>query len=253
MRLSFKRKKTKQKPEFEERVIEPNQRGFLFVNKAFERTLEPGIHKLTLVKGREYNVYIFSTISQWISVVNQTVLTQDNITLKLSYQIQYRIENEDVFRQNANFINYNICASVDSDIRFFSETLVNNIVVDLKSEAVNERRGTLLDNLAADIQERVQHYGVRIQHVLLTKITFPKKINDLFIQQFEVNVNAKIELEKVNNQVVKAKALNEVADLMRGNEDAKLLQMMDTMTKMAKSGNHTFVIGREIYKPKDKK
>lgn len=253
MRLIFRKQKQEQKPAFDERVIEPNQRGFLFVNKAFERTLESGIHKLPLVKGKEYNVYVFSTISQWISVVNQSVLTQDNITLKLSYQIQYCIENEDVFRQQANFSSYNICASVDNDIRFFSETLVNNIVVDLKSEAVNERRGTLLDNLAIDIQERVQHYGVRIQQVLLTKITFPKKINDLFIQQFEVNVNAKIELEKVNNQIVKAKALNEVAHLMRDNEDAKLLQMMDTMTKMAKSGKHTFVIGGEIYKPKDKK
>lgn len=250
----FKRKQEKeQKPEFFEKLIYPNQRGFLFINKVFERTMEPGVHKFLKEKGKTVDVYTYSTLSQWISVVNQTVLTQDSISLKLSYQVQYKVEDEDVLRQQVSFSHHNILSDIEQHIRMISETLVQNIAADLKSEMLNKQRADLLDNLGADVQAKVQDYGVRIQQVLLTKIVFPKKIQELFVQQFEIQTNDKLDLDKARHKVAKAKILNDAADLMHNNENVKFLQMMETMTEVAASGRHTFVIGGETYQPPARK
>ena len=251
MRL-FNFRRQEQQSKFDEKIIYPNQKGFLFINKVFERTLEPGVHKFAKEKGKIIDVYTFSTLNHWVSVVNQTVLTQDNISLKLYYQIQFKIEDEEALRSQTSFNNHNILADVEQYIRMISETLVQNIAADLKSEMLNKQRSDLLDNLGADIQAKIQDYGVRVQQVLLTKIVFPKKIQELFVQQFETQTNDKIDLDKAHHKVSKAKILNDAADLMRDNENIKFLQMMETMTQVAASGRHTFVIGGETYQPPKK-
>ncbi len=250
MRFSFKNKE-----QFDEKVVGPNQKGFLFINKAFERILEPGVYQFSKSKDKRVDVYIFSKRSQWIFLDHQGVLTQDNISLRLSYQVQYKIANEEVFLEHVNFDHHNVFGDIDHHIRVVTETLVRHMMAGLRSEVLNEKRMELQEELTVNIQEKMQRYGLLIPMVLLTKITFPKKIQELFTQQRELSIRSKIDLEKAHNQVATAKVLDEAADLMSNNENVKFLQMLETLNQMAAKGNHTFMIGGEYYRndKKDKK
>jgi len=243
---------SKSKEQFDEKMVGPNQKGFLFINKVFERILEPGVYKFPRSKEKKVDVYTFSKSSQWMFLDHQGVLTQDSISLRLSYQVQYRVANEEVFREHVNFDNHNVFADIDQHIRVVAETLIRNMIAGLKSEVLNEKRMELQDELTANIQEKMQHYGLLIPMVLLAKITFPKKIQELFVQQRELSIRSKIDLEKAHNQVATAKILNEAADLMSNNENVKFLQMLETMNQMATKGNHTFMIGGEYYQAEKK-
>ena len=256
MRLSFKRKKEEV---VEDPVItftvEPNQKGFLFINKSFEKMLESGMYTFPKTKDKLIEVYQLPLKNQWVSVDNQGVLTQDNIGLRFSYQIQYRVENIDTFRTFATFGQYNLLTDIDQQIRLVSETLVRNTVAELRSDVINEKRGSLLDHLAEELQDKMRSYGIVISLVLLDKITFPKKIQDLFVRQLERSMQAKIDLEKAHSQVATSKVLDEAANVMHSNENVKFLQMLDTLNRMAAKGNHTFMFGGEYHQAdkKDKK
>src|SRR5688500_1812096 len=72
--------------------VRPNQAGFLFRNHVFERRLEPGRHEISDWKSRTVLITL-PTSKRLTTVVNQEVLTKDNIALRFSYLILYKIED----------------------------------------------------------------------------------------------------------------------------------------------------------------
>lgn len=240
---------------YHKKAVNPNHKGFLFVNKGFKRMLEPGVYKFSKLSDKIIDIYSIPVANQWVSVVNQEILTKDNISLRLSYDIEYKVTDYDQFRQFLHLnINYSqtVFLNVEQQIRSISQTLIRNIVAGVQSEVINERRAELLGSLSADMQESVNDYGVTLCQVLLKDISFPKKIQELFARQLEVNIRSKADLDKARTQVATARALKNAADLMRDNENIKFLQMMETMTQIAASGKHTFMIGGEMLQPNKK-
>jgi hypothetical protein len=74
-------------------------------------------------------------------------------------------------------------------------------------------------------------------------MTFPKAIQDLFAKNLEASIRAQADLENARTQVAAARALKNASELMKGDENIKFVQFMETITKIAEKGKHTFVIG----------
>ena len=77
----------------------------------------------------------------------------------------------------------------------------------------------------------------------LRDVTFPKQIQDLFAKQLEAKIRAKADLENARTQVATARTLKNASELMKGDENIKFVQLLETITKIAEKGKHTFVIG----------
>ncbi|WP_045113922.1 slipin family protein [Microscilla marina] len=236
----------------------PNHKGYLYINQKFDRTVESGVYKFSKFSDNVVDIYPIPMVNQWISIVNQEVLTQDNISLRVSYEIEFKVTDYGAFRPYANLstgnaYNTNIFTNINLQIRNIAQTLVRNTLASAQSELLNEQRGELLGNLKHNIQQQLVNQGVEITQVLLNNIMFPKKIQELFAQQLEANIRAKADLDKARTQVATARALKNAADLMSDNENIKFLKMMETITQIAASGKHTFMIGGELYQPSDKK
>ncbi len=250
MKFNFKKYYQKQ--------VLPNHKGYLYINQVFERMVDSGVYKFRKSSDKVAEIYQLPMVNQWIPVVNQEVLTQDNISLRISYDIEFKVVDYDAFRPYANFqVTYgygtDIFSNVNQRIRNTAQTLVRNTLANAKSELLNEQRSQLLGGLQSELQQQVENQGIEIVQVLLNNIMFPKKIQELFAQQLEANIRAKADLDKARTQVATARALKNAADLMKDNENIKFLKMMETMTQIASSGKHTFMIGGELYKTDDKK
>ncbi|KKP40970.1 hypothetical protein A2483_03135 [Candidatus Peregrinibacteria bacterium RIFOXYC2_FULL_33_13] len=59
----------------------------------------------------------------------------------------------------------------------------------------------------------------------------------------ESKIRAQSDLENARTQVATARALKNAAELMKQDNNIKFIQVLETITKIAAKGNHTFVMG----------
>ena len=70
--------------------VMPFYQGFLFRNNTFEKQLNAGFHEIYDWKDRT-KLYQIPQNSQLITVTNQEILTKDNIALRFSFNIIYKV------------------------------------------------------------------------------------------------------------------------------------------------------------------
>jgi regulator of protease activity HflC (stomatin/prohibitin superfamily) len=108
---------------------------------------------------------------------------------------------------------------------------------------LNDKRNELLDVVPESLQRELRDYGIEIVRLMLRDVTFPKTVQDLFSRQLEAKIRAKADLENARTAVASARALKNAAELMKDDENIKFFQLLETITKIAEKGKHTFVIG----------
>jgi regulator of protease activity HflC (stomatin/prohibitin superfamily) len=222
----------------------PNEIGLLYRKNRFEQKLEPGIYD-HFDYGKQLNLLALSLTNRLQTILNQEVLTKDNVALRFSYFVEYRIENAEKFveKNDVFSIPYNVYFNAEQVIHNLSQVSLRKIISEIDSEELNEKRNELLPETPKDLQKDLSEYGIGITRILIKDLTFPKQIQDLFAKQLEAKIRAKTDLENARTQVATARALKNASELMKGDENIKFMQFMETITKISDKGKHTFVIG----------
>ena len=224
--------------------VSPNEVGYLYRKNRLEQKLESGIYDYFDYQ-KVLRLVALPTASRIQNVVNQEVLTKDNVALRFSFFVEYKINNSDKFlEKNDVFANpYNIFFQPESLIQNLSQVYVRRVISEIESEELNEKRNDILTEIPAELQKELNESGIEIVRLLVKDLTFPKNIQDLFAKQLESKIRAKSDLENARTQVATARTLKNATELMKGDENIKFVQMLEAITKIAEKGKHTFVIG----------
>ena len=110
-------------------------------------------------------------------------------------------------------------------------------------ETLNEKRNELTEFKTEEMEKQVSELGVTIEQAQLKDLTFPKSIQDLFAKHLEAKIRAKSDLENARTAVATARALKNASELMKDDDNIKFFQFIETITKIAEKGRHTFMIG----------
>ena len=220
--------------------VRPNQIGYLYKKNKLQQKLEPGIYKFFDFY-RELDFLIIPTVSKLITVTNQEVLTKDNISLRLSYLVEYRITNSDIFVSKfdlfTNSYNYgypNSTAEAEGIIHNLSQVYLREAIAEIESQAINEQRQTILDSIPEPLQAQLNNYGISIERLIVKDISFPKMIQQLFAQQLEAKIRAKLDLENARTTVATARTLKNASELMKNNENIKLAVLCLVLKQLLK-------------------
>jgi regulator of protease activity HflC (stomatin/prohibitin superfamily) len=226
--------------------VPPNYIGYLFRKNRFDAKLEPGIYRF-FDPLEEMRVVFLPTTIKIQNVVNQEVLTQDNIALRFSYFIEYRISDPDKyiahFDVHTNFHNYVGAYESEQVMHNLTQVYLRDLISQVASEDLNEKRAALLNVVPDTLRREVGEYGIELIRLMLRDVTFPKTIQDLFARHLEAKIRAKADLENARTAVATARALKNAAELMKDDENIKFFQLLETITKIADKGKHTFIIG----------
>lgn len=224
--------------------VSPNEVGYLYRKNRFEQKLGAGIYDYFDYK-KILKLITFPTTNRIQTIVNQEVLTKDNVALRFSFFVEYKIGNTDKFVENTDvFTNpYNIFFSAEQLIQNLSQIHLRKIISEIESEELNEKRNEILTGIPEDLQKELEDCGIVLVRLLVKDLTFPKSIQDLFAKQLEAKIRSKADLENARTQVAMARALKNASELMKGDENIKFIQMLETITKIAEKGKHTFIIG----------
>ena len=229
--------------------VRPNQIGYLYKKNKFQKKLKPGIYRFFDFH-REIDVVTLPTISKIITITNQEVLTKDNISLRLSYLVEYQITDSDifvgkfnVFANNFNFPYANFLGEAESVIHNLSQVYLREAIATIESQEINEKRNEIINSIPESLQNKLNNYGISIHQLIVKDISFPKMIQQLFAQQLEAKIRAKLDLENARTTVATARTLKNASELMKNNENIKFIQFLETITKIATQGKHTFIVG----------
>jgi len=93
------------------------------------------------------------------------------------------------------------------------------------------------------MEKEISEFGIVIEQAQLRDLTFPKSVQDLFSKLLESKIRAKSELENARTSVATARALKNASELMKDDDNIRFFQIIETITKIAEKGRHTFMIG----------
>ena len=223
--------------------VAPNHVGYLFRKNRFDVKLEPGIYRF-FDPLEEMHVVALPTTIKIQNIVNQEVLTEDNIALRFSYFIEYRIGDPDKY-----ITRFDVQPPFDEAyeagqlLHSLTQVHLRDLISKVASEDLNDRREELLNVVPETLRQELADYGLELVRLMLRDVTFPKTIQDLFARHLEAKIRAKADLENARTTVATARALKNAAELMKDDENIKFFQLLETITKIADKGRHTFVFG----------
>lgn len=223
--------------------VAPNQVGYLFRKNRFDVKLEPGIYRF-FDPLEEMHVVKLTTTSKMLNISNQEVLTADNIALRFSYFVEYRIGDPDKYIARFD-VQPPFAEAYEAEqlLHSLTQVYLRDLISKVASEDLNDRREELLNVVPETLRRDLSDYGLEILRLMLRDVTFPKTIQDLFARHLEAKIRAKADLENARTTVATARALKNAAELMKDDENIKFFQLLETITKIADKGRHTFVFG----------
>lgn len=224
--------------------VKPNTTGFLYRNHQYEKTLQAGIYKFWDMNN-ETHVYILPNTPKLLTITNQEVLTKDNVALRFSFNVWYAVADGKKFLDSFALDRSleEVWYEAENKIHTIVQLDLRNRIAALDSESVNEHRMDFSDFKTKEMEEEIAQFGIRIEQANLRDLTFPRNIQQLFAKHLEAKIRAKSDLENARTTVATARALKNAADLMKDHENIKFFQLLETYTKIAENGKHTFVLG----------
>ncbi|MDO5106519.1 slipin family protein [Capnocytophaga sp.] len=222
--------------------VPPYKTGFLFRNNIFEKQLESGFYEISDWKNKT-KLYILPKNIQLISVTNQEILTKDNIALRFSFNITYRVADGLKLLENTDLELPYILGSIENKLQNMVQIYFRRIISEIESENLNEKRSEWSNLKPEELQKEAETFGIQIESIQVRDITFPKSIQDLFAKHLEAKIRSKADLENARTAVATARALKNASELMKNDDNIKFFQMLETISKIAEKGKHTFMIG----------
>ena len=185
------------------------------------------------------------TTSKLISITNQEVLTKDNVAFRFSFNILYKIVDGEKLLRNFPLdrpVGY-VILEAEQRIHNLSQIIIRNRIAEYESETLNEHRHELSDLKTEEMNSQAALLGIEIEEAQFKDLTFPKSIQDLFAKHLEAKIRSKSDLENARTAVATARALKNASELMKDDDNIRFFQLIETITKIAEKGKHTFMIG----------
>ncbi len=224
--------------------VKPNTVGYLYRDNIYEQKLLPGYYEIRDWKNRT-ELFTLPENSKLLTVTNQEVLTKDNVALRFSFNVIYKISDGQKFLGKFVLDRQVHVIIQEAEQRLYNivQLYIRNKIAEMDSETLNEKRNELTEFKTLEMEKEVSEFGITIEQAQLRDLTFPKSIQDLFAKHLESKIRAKSELENARTAVSTARALKNASELMKDDENIKFFQIIETITKIADKGKHTFVIG----------
>lgn len=220
----------------------PSQVGVLYRGNRKVRDLGPGIYR-PFDPRREVRVYTLSTAPQTFPVHSQEALTQDGIAFRFSYTVRYVVTEADRAMAQVNLGVYpDPTSQIQGLVHAYVQAAVKDRVAALTSEAITDDRSVLADLRTPALDAQTAQLGVQVREVLLRDVTFPKAIQHLFSKRLEARIRAQSDLENARTTVAAARALKNASSMLADDPAVLFLQYLETLTKIAETGSHTFHI-----------
>ena len=151
------------------------ERGLLYVRGAFRRVLPPGRYRLWPFTHRR--IVVIDTRRATVQIVNQKLLTADQITVTLNVVADYEVSDPDAAVHRVADFRGQLYEDVQLAVR--------NVVGSEPVDALLQERARTNARILEAVQPPAEAYGVRVLSVGIKDIILAPRVRDLLMENAE--------------------------------------------------------------------
>lgn len=208
--------------------IRDHERGLLYASGRFQRTLDPGGHWNWLPFRR---IEVLDLRARVLTVPGQEILTADNVSVRGSVLITFRITDPRVAFESVQ--------SLDASLYAQAQLALRAVVGALAVEDLVAQRETLSAQLGEQLRAHAAAMGLALESVGVKDLTFPPPLRQALQQVVEARKAAQASLERARGEMATLRSLANAARMLERNPALATLRALQG----AGEGRHTVVLG----------
>lgn len=205
-------------------VVEQGQTGLLFVDGAFIRALEPGLHSFWNT-GRTVNVKIVDTREHAMEVTGQEVLTRDKVSIRVNLVARYSVT--DPVRAVSAVKDY-ADALYRSLQHAFRQSLATRTLDDILS-----RKGETDAEAAAAVRHEMQAVGIEVAGIAIKDVVLPGEMREILNKVVAAEKDAEAQVIRRREETNATRALLNTARVMAENPAMLRLKELEALEQIA--------------------
>jgi regulator of protease activity HflC (stomatin/prohibitin superfamily) len=217
-------------------VIQEHQRGLLYRRGKFTRILEPGEHWYF----RPGHTYTRVDIRiQNATIPGQEVLSADNVSLRVSLAVSYRVADP--------HLAVNRVVSYHEAIYLLVQLNLRDLVGALPIEELLAKRAEIGKTLFETSKEKAAQIGLELLSANIKDIMFPGDLKNIFAQVVNARHEGLAALERARGESAALRNLANAAKLLENNPELSRLRFLQLLEN--KGGNTVVVVSPNGIEP----
>lgn len=210
-------------------LVYENERALLYRDGKFVKTLEPGKYWLW---SRNMLIKRMDIRAQWMHVPSQELLTADNMQVKISLVVQYRVL--DVYTALELVENHYTA------LYTMAQLALREVIAPMKIEELMTARDEVAEALTKALAPKAAEFGVEVILVGVRDMMLPGEVKKIMSQVVKAQMESKAALEKARGETA---ALRSLANAARMLESTPALMQLRLMQSLGESTGNTIVFG----------
>ncbi len=213
-------------------VVFEYQVALLYDNGVFKRILGPGAH----------HIWKFISTTSYVdmrknslTIASQEIITGDNVVLKLSLLVSYKIIDP-VKALHTSQSWYN-------DIYALCQLAARDALSSLKIDDILAKRITLGSELLETVKPKASDLGIEIDLLQIKDLIFPADLRKVYSDVLKAQKEGQAALERARSEQAALRSLANAARILEGNPALMNLRVLQTISAQSGNNSPTIVLG----------
>jgi regulator of protease activity HflC (stomatin/prohibitin superfamily) len=213
-------------------IVQDHETALLFTNGRFSRALEAGPHRFWTLG---HVVKRFDERQQQLLVQGQDLLTSDQVALKISLLLMFRLEDALKLHNSAE--------EPLTLLYSHAQLALRQVVASASAEVFLEAKSGQGTQLSALLAPKVEELGLHLVHADIRDVMLPSDLKRSFMSALQQRQEAQAKLEKARSETAALRSLANAAQLMRDNPELLSLRYLQTLQEVGTTMGNTLVLG----------
>ena len=205
-------------------TVQEGQVGLVYVDGAYARTLEPGLHGYWNV-GKVVHVKAVDLKRQPLDVTGQELLTRDKVTIRVNLTAEYRVT--DPLKAVAEVKDYG-----DALYRALQHAF-RGMLGTMTLDQILERKAAVTAEVAGQIREDMARIGIEVTTIELKDVILPGEMRDILNQVVTAEKQAEANVIRRREETNATRSLLNTAKVMAENPVMLRLKELEALETIA--------------------
>jgi len=220
------------RPRFTSLTVQDTQAVLLFRDGQFQEVLPPGKRRFWR---SGCSVRVYDMREQQLAVMGQELLTADQVSLKASALLTYRVKDAVTLYRSSTEPYSMVYADLQLALR--------QVVCSDTAEAFLQTKAGQGDKLMALMTERAASMGLALIRAEVRDVMLPGALKRSYMSALQERQEAQAALEKARADTATLRTLANAAKIVRDNPELLQLRYLDTLKALGASQNTSLVLG----------